>query len=57
MAPDPLERVSPRLARGRARGARRPKPDPVVDTDHVAPIRASVRDAVETVLAAAEPGR
>jgi segregation and condensation protein A len=26
------------------------KPTPVVDTEHVAPVRASVRDAVETVL-------
>ena len=39
-------RSSPRPRAGLA-----PKAEPEVDTDHVAPIRASVRDAVETVLA------
>jgi segregation and condensation protein A len=28
------------------------KPEPIVEVEHIAPIRASVRDAVETLLAA-----
>jgi len=51
MAPDPLERVSLDAFLAAARSALVPKPVPEVETDHVAPIRASVRDAVETVLA------
>jgi len=51
MAPDPLQRVSIDAFLGAARSALLPKPEPEVRTDHVAPIRASVRDAVETVLA------
>ena len=51
MAPDPLQRVSIDTFLGAARSALLPKPEPEVRTDHVAPIRASVRDAVETVLA------
>src|SRR6185436_2246602 len=51
MAPDPLERVSLGAFLAAARSALIPKPVPEVETDHVAPIRASVRDAVETVLA------
>src|SRR5690349_2963272 len=51
MAPDPLERVSLDAFLAAARSALVPKPEPEVRTDHVAPIRASVRDAVETVLA------
>jgi segregation and condensation protein A len=51
MAPDPLERVSLGAFLAAARSALIPKPEPEVRTDHVAPIRASVRDAVETVLA------
>jgi segregation and condensation protein A len=51
MAPDPLQRVSVDAFLGAARSALLPKPAPEVQTDHVAPIRASVRDAVETVLA------
>jgi segregation and condensation protein A len=51
MAPDPLERVSLDAFLKAARSALVPKPEPEVRTDHVAPIRASVRDAVETVLA------
>ena len=51
MAPDPLERVSLDAFLRAARSALVPKPEPEVRTDHVAPIRASVRDAIETVLA------
>jgi segregation and condensation protein A len=50
LEPDPLERLRPtalRAAALRAFTALRPV---VVDTEHVAPIRASVRDAVDTVL-------
>jgi segregation and condensation protein A len=51
LAPDPLERVA--LADFVAAAVRglAPKPEPEVRTDHVAPVRASVRDAIETVLA------
>jgi segregation and condensation protein A len=51
MAPDPLQRVSLDAFLAAGRAALLPKPEPEVETDHVAPIRASVRDAVETVLA------
>ncbi len=51
MAPDPLESVAPSMLLAAAMRALAPKPSPRVDTDHVAPIRASVRDAVEAVLA------
>jgi segregation and condensation protein A len=51
MAPDPLQRVSLDAFLAAGRSALLPKPEPEVETDHVAPIRASVRDAVETVLA------
>ena len=51
LAPDPLERVSLDAFLAAARAGLFPKPEPEVRTDHVAPIRASVRDAVETVLA------
>ncbi|MGQ0824780.1 MAG: segregation and condensation protein A [Actinomycetota bacterium] len=51
LAPDPLERVSLADLAAAARTGLTPKPTPEVDTDHVAPIRASVRDAIETVLA------
>jgi segregation and condensation protein A len=49
---DPLERIRPAQLRTAAVRALTPRPEPVVNTDHVAPIRASVRDAIETVLAA-----
>jgi segregation and condensation protein A len=52
MAPDPLESVAPSTLLAAAMRALAPRPTPRVDTDHVAPIRASVRDAVEAVLAA-----
>jgi len=51
LVPDPLERVSLDAFLGAARSGLLPTPAPEVRTDHVAPIRASVRDAVETVLA------
>jgi segregation and condensation protein A len=53
LAPDPLERVPIDAFLAAAARGLAPKvvaPDEV-DTEHVAPIRASVRDAIETVLA------
>jgi segregation and condensation protein A len=50
-APDPLERVSLEALVAAARHGLAPKSPPEVRTDHIAPIRASVRDAIETVLA------
>jgi segregation and condensation protein A len=50
MAPDPLERVRPEALRAAALRMLAAPPVVVVDTDHVAPVRASVRDAVESVL-------
>jgi segregation and condensation protein A len=58
MAPDPLERLKPGALRNAALRALAAPPVVVVDTDHVAPVRASVRDAVDVVLRllpAAEP--
>ena len=52
MVPDPLERVPARRAAGRrAARARRRRRSSIVDTDHIAPVRASVRDAVESCCA------
>ncbi|MDQ1532923.1 MAG: segregation and condensation protein [Actinomycetota bacterium] len=51
LAPDPLERISPDELAAAARAGLTPKPSPEVRTDHVAPVRASVREAIETVLA------
>lgn len=51
LAPDPLESITVEQLQRAAIGALTPRPLPVVDTEHIAPIRASVRDAVETVLA------
>ena len=50
LAPDPLERIRPEQLRAAALKLLAAKPEVVVDTEHVAPVRASVRDAVETVL-------
>ncbi|MET0628685.1 MAG: ScpA family protein [Acidimicrobiia bacterium] len=50
LAPDPLESVRPEALRSAALRLLAAKPEPVVDVDHVAPVRASVRDAVDTVL-------
>ena len=57
LAPDPLESVAPSSLLAAAMRALTPRPVPRVDTDHVAPIRASVRDAVELVLAALPESR
>jgi len=54
---DPLERIRPERLLVAARQAFAPKPSPVVNTDHVAPIRASVADAVLVVLALLPPGQ
>jgi segregation and condensation protein A len=51
LAPDPLERLPLDKLVAAARRGLAPKPPEEVDTDHVAPVRASVRDAIETVLA------
>ena len=51
LAPDPLERLPLDKFVAAAKRALAPKPSEDVDTDHVAPVRASVRDAIETVLA------
>src|SRR5690606_31758675 len=52
LAPDPLERLPLDKLVAAARRGLEPKQDNTeVRTDHVAPIRASVRDAIETVLA------
>jgi segregation and condensation protein A len=50
MAPDPLERVTLKALLAAAQRGLAPKVDPVVDTFHLAPIRASVRDAAEALL-------
>ncbi|MFN8036100.1 MAG: segregation/condensation protein A [Acidimicrobiia bacterium] len=53
LQPDPLDSVSPQALLQAAIRALTPKPEPELEVrlDHVAPIRASVRDAVEHVLA------
>jgi segregation and condensation protein A len=55
LEPDPLSKVSLAQLAAAGRRALTPKPEPVVDLDHVAPVRASVRDAIETVLALLPP--
>jgi segregation and condensation protein A len=50
MVPDPLERVKPEALRAAALRVLSAPPVVTVDTDHVAPVRASVRDAVDAVL-------
>jgi segregation and condensation protein A len=55
LAPDPLERISLDEFFAAGQRALAPKPEPEVRTDHVAPIRASVRDAIDTVLALLPP--
>lgn len=52
LAPDPLGSVSPERLGAAAARALAPREVPVVDTNHVAPIRASVRDAVDALLLA-----
>lgn len=51
LMPDPLERATPEQLRRAAIHAFNLRVPVVVNTDHIAPIRASVRDAIETVLA------
>jgi segregation and condensation protein A len=51
LAPDPLERITPAQLMAAAVRGLTPKPTNEVRTEHVAPIRASVRDAIESVLA------
>jgi segregation and condensation protein A len=51
LAPDPLERTPFGAFIAAAKRALAPKTPAEVRTDHVAPVRASVRDAIETVLA------
>jgi segregation and condensation protein A len=51
LAPDPLERVSLDAFFAAAKSGLFPPPPPEVRTDHLAPIRVSVREAVETILA------
>jgi len=50
LVPDPLDRITIRQLAAAARRAFAPKATPVVDTDHVAPVRASVADAIVIVL-------
>jgi segregation and condensation protein A len=50
MTPDPLSRVAPSTVLAAALRALAPKPAPTVQVEHIAPIRASVRDAVAVVL-------
>lgn len=50
LTPDVLAGVGPRELRAAFLRATAPKPVPRVDLDHVAPIRASVTDAVEELL-------
>jgi segregation and condensation protein A len=50
MVPDPLESVKPAALRAAALRMFSAAPVVVVDTFHVAPVRASVREAVESVL-------
>ena len=50
LVPDPLERVKLTALRDAARRALAPRAPTVVDTDHIAPIRASVADAIRDLL-------
>jgi len=50
LVPDPLERVKLTALRNAARRALAPQTVEFVDTDHIAPIRASVAEAIQTVL-------
>jgi segregation and condensation protein A len=52
LSPDPLERVAPSRLLAVVMRALSAKPESTVEVEHIAPIRASVRDAVHTVLAA-----
>jgi segregation and condensation protein A len=50
LVPDALDRITVRQLAAAARRVFSPKPEPQVDTDHVAPVRASVADAIVVVL-------
>ena len=50
LEPDPLERLKPSALRAAALRVFRSVPPTMVDTEHIAPVRASVRDAVDVVL-------
>ena len=50
LVPDPLDRVTMAQLAAAARRALTPKAVPTVDTDHVAPVRASVADAIAIVI-------
>jgi len=50
LVPDPLERLKLERLRDAARRALTPRPSTHVDTDHVAPIRASVAEAIDALL-------
>ncbi len=55
LAPDLLTTVTPARLRAAALRAITPKPVPMVSIEHLAPIRISVREAVDTVLALLPP--
>ena len=50
MVPDPLERLRHEMLRTAALRVLSATPEVIVDTDHVAPVRASVKEAVQSVL-------
>jgi segregation and condensation protein A len=50
MVPDPLERLRLEVLRAAALRVLSGAPEVIVDTDHIAPVRASVKDAVQSVL-------
>src|SRR5882762_995948 len=50
LMPDPLERIRPEALRNAALRVLAAKPERFVDTDHIAPVRVSVRDAAESLL-------
>ncbi len=56
LVPDPLERLKLTRLRDAARRVLAPKPTPHVEADHIAPIRASVAEAIEVVLDALPEG-
>jgi len=58
LAPDPLAHVAPSTLLAAALRGLAPRPGPTIEVEHIAPIRASVRDAVAVVLSvlpAADP--
>jgi segregation and condensation protein A len=57
LVPDPLERLRLSRLRDAARRVLAPKPTPHVEADHIAPIRASVAEAIDVVLDALPDAR